>query len=242
MRTLRTTLPAASASLGAFALLFCLAGCVGAEEPEAASEAAPEEDSAPAPRSAGRLNEAQMVEFEDVTLLADKSEAGAYGELESVLQMDQLRESTELDKPQCLDAVNQWGRLPEVREAPASLATFGNGEETITHMLIELPEKAAEEAIDTVPPAECGTYQATAVDGTATTYTVRDLGIKTIGEESRAFVVETEVDGEQVLLYSLLYRNGGYLGTTSLLGGDDGEQRLVDFTTAALERENKVLG
>lgn len=226
-------------ALAATALVFGLVGCGTGQPTEAASEAGANGESTT--QIAEKLNEAQMSEFGNAKLLAEQSEVGAYSELTSVQQMDALRGSVKLDKPQCMDAVNQWGQLPEVRDAPTSLATFGSGGETITHMLIKLPEAAAKKAIETAPPAECGTYQATAADGVPTTYTVRDLDIDTIGEQSRAFVVETEMGGQQVLLYNLIYRNGDYLGTTALLSGPEGEQRLVDFTTAALEHETKIL-
>ncbi|GLU49767.1 hypothetical protein [Nocardiopsis ansamitocini] len=224
---------ASLAALGATILLSGLAGCGGGDA------AAPPDESGSV---AERLHQAQMVEYGDAKLLTEQSETGAYGELVAVKQMDELREVTELDKPQCMDAVNQWGRLPEVREAPTSLATFGSEAETITHMLVQVPEEVAKKAISTTPPEECDSYTASVEDGTAATYTVRDLDLETVGDESRAFVVETELEGKKVMLYSMLYRSGDYLATTSLLSSEEGEERLAGFSAAALKREGKVLG
>ncbi|GAA3737462.1 hypothetical protein HDA32_005436 [Spinactinospora alkalitolerans] len=231
-------LKAAAASLGVAAVLGGLAGCGDADGGAAAQEADPNAE------AATRLNEAQMVQFGEADLLADQSETGTYAQLASVRRTEELREDTELDKPQCMDAVNQWGRLPEVREAPASVASFGGPGATITHTLIGLSEQAAVKALDAAPPEECASYEATVENGLKAPYTLRDLDLATVGEESRAFVVETEVQGEPVLLYGMVYRNGDYLGSTSVLGPDADalEDTLVEFSEAALEREEKVLG
>lgn len=238
MNISRTPRTALASVLGAATLLGGLVGC--GDDTETTYEDASVSDTVS--DTAARLGEAQLTEFEGVARMADQSEAGVYGELDAVLQMEELRESTTLDKPHCVDPVSQWGRLPEVRQAPASLVSFSDEAGVITHMLLELPEDVAAQAIDTVPAEECATYQTTTEDGTSTTYTVQELDTATIGEQSRAFAVETDGESSDVLFYNVLYRSGDYLGVTSLVGGPDSERRLIDFTTAALEHQTAVLG
>ncbi|MFC4563705.1 hypothetical protein ACFO4E_17715 [Nocardiopsis mangrovi] len=194
--------------------------------------------------AASALSTAQLVQFGEAKVVPERSEQGVYGELATVRQTDKLREVTELDKPGCLDSINQWGRLPEVREAAASLATFARGGDTISHLLIDAPAGTAQEAVDTAPPAECDSYTATMQDGTTSSYRVTGIDLEQVGDASRAFVVDTEVGGDSISLYTLVYRNGDVLGTTSVLGasGDnDFETLLTDFTNAALEREREIL-
>ncbi|MFC3998058.1 hypothetical protein ACFOVU_19165 [Nocardiopsis sediminis] len=195
--------------------------------------------------AASALSTAQLVQFGEAKVVPERSEQGVYGELATVRQTDRLREVTELDKPGCLDAVNQWGRLPEVRDAAASLATFARGDDTVSHLLIDAPAGTAQEAVDTAPPAECDSYTATMQDGSTSSYRVSGIDLEQIGDASRAFAVDTEVGGESVSMYTMVYRNGDVLGTTSVLGPSradhDFETLLTGFTTAALEREQQIL-
>ncbi|PSK96336.1 hypothetical protein CLV63_112221 [Murinocardiopsis flavida] len=187
------------------------------------------------------LGEAQLTEFSGTKPVPDQTESGAYAKLDTVQQTEKLREATTLDKPACLDAVNQWGGLKEVRSAPTSLATFSTGRTTITHMLVHLPGEPAKKALDINPPKDCSAYQSTSANGTKSTYSMRTLDLPTFGEESRAFLVETKVGKQRVKMYNLVYRHGEYLGTTTVLGPEDAEEMLREFTEAAVERESEVL-
>lgn len=191
--------------------------------------------------TAADLGEAQLTEFGKTRPVEDQTESGTYAKLATVQQTEKLRDATTLDKPRCLDAVNQWGGLKEVRSAPASQATFSAGETTVTHMLVHLPGAPAKKALDINPPEDCATYQATAADGTKSTYSMSALDLPTFGEQSKAFLVETEVKKQPMKLYNLIYRNGDYLGTTSVLGPENAEDMLREFTEAAIERESEVL-
>lgn len=230
-RTLRT---ATALTLGVALLTGGLAGC-GADE-----EAQRTGDSAAV--TAADLGQAQLTEFKDAKPVPDQTESGSYAKLETVQQAERLRKATTLDKPACMDAVNQWGGLEEVRSAPTSLATFTTRDTTITHMLVHLPGGAARKAVDIAPPEDCDTYQATAADGTKSSYSLSALDLPTVGDESRAFLVETEVNDRPTKLYSLIYRQGDRLGTTSVLGPDDAEALLREFTDAAVQREEELLG
>ncbi|TQN33537.1 hypothetical protein FHX37_3559 [Haloactinospora alba] len=194
---------------------------------------------------ASELRKAQLVEFEDATIVPEQSEQGTYEELESTQQAQKLREATELDKPECVDAANPWGSLPGVRTSASSLATFVQDQETITHTLIgAAPETAAKALEEAEPPDSCGSYTATMEGGETASYEVSDLDMETVGEDSHAFVVRTEAEGEEVLLYNMVYHNGSYLAATSVLGTDkesDYEETLAAFTDAAVEREEKIL-
>jgi|UPI000836DB87 hypothetical protein len=194
--------------------------------------------------AAERLATAQLVQFGDAKVVPERSEEGPYGELATVRNAEELRSATELDKPDCLDAVNRWARLPGVRDAAASLATFARGEDTIAHLLVDAGADVAEEAVAASPPAECATYTATLQDGSTSTYRVRELELDRVGDASRGFAVETEMSGERVLLYSLLYRNADYLATTTILGTGDADEyadTLTAFSRAALDRESEIL-
>ncbi|KIH96536.1 hypothetical protein LP52_24575 [Streptomonospora alba] len=217
------------------------AACGGAQGEEDGDKASGAEAGAAA---AKRLHEAQMAQFGEANVVPDRSELGAYSELSTTQRTDQMRKATELDKPQCMDAANQWGELPEVRDAPTSLATFARGDDTITHTLVELPEEIAEKAVAAEPPEECSRYEATMKDGSTTSYRLKEIDIEQVADDSRAFAVETEIGGDTVWLYSLVYRNGGYLGTTTMLGPnakEDYRETVVAFTEKALEREQSVL-
>ncbi|MEY9214638.1 hypothetical protein NI17_018790 [Thermobifida halotolerans] len=234
-------LTAIVAPLGAAALLGGLVGC-GGDDGTASEDTAT--DSAVDSREdvASRLHEAQLSGFQGLERVEEESHAGRYGELDAVREAAENRDSVTLDKPECADPTRQWGELPEVREAPASLALFRGENGAITHILLRLPEDLAAQAVDTVPSEECATYEATMEDGSSHSYTVRELDIETIGDQSRGIVVETESEEGEALLYSLLYRDGQHLGAVSMLGGPDAEQRIVDFATAALDYQNEVLG
>ncbi len=236
LRALGTT----AAVAGAASLLIGLAGCGSGEEEQDqdSAQAAPEE-------VANKLDEAQLAQFDDVEVDPEQSESGTYAELGSTSQAAELREGTELDKPDCKNAVDPWGQLSEVRDAPASKATYPREAGPITHTLIEVSEDAAEEAVNTEPPAECESYTATLEDGTTTAYTIRDLDMETVGDASRAFVVDAESEGESVHMYNLIYHNGDHLAAVSALGTEDEAtytETLQEFAQNAVEREEEILG
>ncbi|HLU99125.1 MAG TPA: hypothetical protein VKZ89_20005 [Thermobifida alba] len=237
-KKLRTT---AAASLGAAALAWALAGC-GSDSGASSEDAGRPADRSPE-EAAARLHEAQLSGFQGLERVEEESRTGVYSRLDVVREAAEKREALSLDKPECADAASQWQELPEVQEAPASVALFRGGDGSLTHTLLELPEDLAAQAIDTVPVEECATYEATLEDGSSHSYTVRELDLETIGDQSRGIVVATEsANGEAVLLYSLLYREGGRLGSVSMIGAPETEQRIADFAAAALEYQNEVLG
>lgn len=220
-------------------LIAALAACGGERDEQ-------DEQSKDSPDfKASELRKAQLVEFGDAAIVPEQSEQGTYEELETTQQAQKLRDSTELDKPECVDAANPWGSLPGVRTSASSLATFVQDQETITHTLIgAAPETAAKALEEAEPPDSCDTYTATMEGGETASYEVSDLDMETVGEDSHAFVVRTETGGEEVLLYNMVYHNGNYLAATSILGTDKGsdyEETLAEFTDAALEREEKIL-
>ncbi|MBV2364353.1 hypothetical protein ACFPZ0_12230 [Streptomonospora nanhaiensis] len=232
----RTSRRAAGAALAVAAVL-ALSACGGTEGGGSAAEADPNAE------AAAQLNQAQLVQYGEAAIVPEHSEMGTYSRLVSTRQTERLRESTTLDKPECMDAVNAWGRLPEVRDAPASLATFARGRDTISHTLLRVPAEAAEQALSTSVPEGCGRYEAVLEDGTTASYRLEELDVAQVADGSRAFAVETEVEGETVWMYGLLYRNGDHLGATSVLGPnaeDDYRDLMVGFTRKAVEREDEI--
>ncbi|MUL41352.1 hypothetical protein FZ103_09205 [Streptomonospora sp. PA3] len=234
-------LPARRAAASALAVIAVAAaaacgGAQGAEGGDARKD--------PGAEAAQRLHEAQLLQFREAKVVPERSETGTYAELSTTKRTDKLRESTELDKPQCMEAANQWADLPEVRKAPTSLATFARGDDTLTHTLIKVPEETAEEVVAAEPPKGCDSYTATMKDGSTTSYRLMKVETEPVADGSRAFAVETSLGGETVWLYSLVYRNGGYLGTTTMLGPDsedDYRETVAAFTEKAVERQEKVL-
>ncbi|NYH52918.1 hypothetical protein HNR06_002507 [Nocardiopsis arvandica] len=196
--------------------------------------------------AAAALHEAQPLHVRDATLMSESSENGTYSELATVEYSEKVRASTELDKPECLDAANRWGSLEGVHEAPASVAAYEWDEGSVTHMLVRVDEETAAEALSTKPPESCDEYTATHEDGSSSHYGVRDLeDVPRVGDESRAYAIEVRTEGEESRMFSLMYRNGGLVGTTSILGAgelEDYEKMLVEFSEAAVERQRQMLG
>ncbi|WP_017571021.1 hypothetical protein [Nocardiopsis halotolerans] len=205
-----------------------------------------EQNADPNAEAATALHEAQPLNVRDATLVAESSESGTYSELVTVRYSEEVRASTELDKPECMDAANQWGGLEGVRDAPASVAAYEWSGGAVTHMLVRLDEETAAEAVSTEPPESCDEYTATHEDGTTSDYRVRDLeDVPHIGDASRAFTVEVESAGETRHMVSLMYRNGELVGSTSVVGNgglEDYERMLVEFSEAAVERQRQMLG
>lgn len=223
MRNLRTPRSATVAALGA---ALCLASGCAAE----GATVSPEE-----------LGSALLPEFEDTEQL-NEHEVGLYGELESVQYAEELRASADLDKPECMDAAAQWRELEEVRSAPTALASYAREGEAITHTLVAVDDATAEEALEMRPSEECRIYQAMDEEGSTTTYEVSDLDVAEVGQGSYASVVETEVEGGPVRMYSMLYHGAEHLGMTTVLGTDAREETLLAFAQAAEEHEAEILG
>ena len=193
---------------------------------------------------ADQLHEAQLLQFQDVTQVSEGGESGTYSELTTVQYSAEIRDGTELDKPECVDATNRWGDLDTVQDAPTSVATYEWEEGAVTSLLVQLPPEEASDALDETPPEECSEYTATYEDGTSSDYSVGDLDLQEVGEESRAHSIDVETDGELSSMISVLYRNDGVLGTTSVIGDGDPaeyEEMLVGFTEAAIDRQNQTL-
>ncbi|MDE3723939.1 hypothetical protein PWG71_21315 [Nocardiopsis sp. N85] len=217
-------------------LVLALSACGGQAEEDTGGDA---EDVA-------LLHEAQLITFEGAELMPEGSEAGVYSELVTVRYSEQVRASTELDKPACLDAANRWADTESVKAAPASLTSYQWDQGSLTHLLVRLDDEGAAAALASRPPSDCDTYTATYEDGTSSAYGVRDLTeLPELGDESRAFAVDVETGDDRNHMYSVMYRNGGLVGTTSIMGPggiDDYEEMLVGFTRASVERQNEKLG
>jgi hypothetical protein len=193
--------------------------------------------------SADDLQEALLAEFEDSALSEDQSEAGTYSELQSVQAADQLRDEVEADNPECLDAGREWGRLDEVRSAESAMGVYGRDQESITHVLLDVPPEVAEEALAARTPEECSNFEVTNADGGVHHYTTTPLDLEIDGTDSHAYLVEAEIDeSTSVLMYSLVYEGDGYLGMTTVMGTEAQEETLVDFADAARRHEEEQLG
>src|SRR5699024_1910015 len=145
-------------------------------------------------------------------------------ELVTVQHSAEVRDTTELDKPECLDASNQWSDLDIVQDAPASVAAYEWDQGTVSSMLLRLTEEDVTEALHNRPPESCAEYTATYEDGSSSEYGISDLDLDVVGNESRAFAVEVSSGGEESHLLSLMYRDGDLLGTTSVLGNGSVER------------------
>ncbi|GAA1073393.1 hypothetical protein [Nocardiopsis composta] len=228
------------------AVLLAASACGGGQEAgEAGGEKGGKKED-PAAASAEKLGEAQLVQYEDAKVVPEAGQHGTYGELSGVAHTKKLREETELDKPECADATDRWAALPEVREAPASVAVFARGDDTtLSHTLLSLPADTADQALEAAAaPEECSSYKATLKDGSTSSYEVAELDMDQIADGSRAFTVKTEAQGEEVWLYGVVYRNGDHLASTSVIGPDAGKdyaELLKGFTESAVEQEDKVL-
>lgn len=193
---------------------------------------------------ADQLHEAQLLQFQDVTQISEGGESGTYSELTTVQYSAEIRDGTELDKPECVDATNRWGDLDTVQDAPTSVATYEWEEGTLTSLLVQMPPDEVSDALDQAPPEDCSEYTATYGDGTSSDYHVSDLDLQDVGDESRAHSIDVETDGELSSMISVLYRNDDVLGTTSVIGDGDPaeyEEMLVEFTEAAIDRQNQTL-
>ncbi|MEU3019874.1 MULTISPECIES: hypothetical protein [unclassified Nocardiopsis] len=224
-------LPVAVALTSAIVLSAC-GGADGAQSDDANAEAA------------AQLHDAQPINVGDVTLLPESSEAGTYSELVTVRYSEEVRASTELDKPECMDAANRWGDLEAVRDAPASVAAYEWEKGNVSHILVQLDEETAAEALAVRPPDACAEYTATYEDGSSSEYGVADLDVPPVGDESRSFSIQVRDDGGENQMYTVMYRNGGLLGTTSVMGpggAEDYEQLLLDFSEAAIKRQGQML-
>ncbi|WP_017604144.1 hypothetical protein [Nocardiopsis alkaliphila] len=222
----------------AMSVALFLAACGGQEQER-------EQSGGPDTEAAVELHEAQPLSVKDATLLAESSESGTYSELVTVQHSEQVRASTELDKPECLDAANSWSALDTVRAAPASVAAYEWGPGTVSHILVWLDEDTATEALATEPPESCSEYTATYEDGSSSEYGVDELDLPTVGDASRSFVIRVSDDNGENHMYTVMYRNGGLLGTTSIMGAGDPavyERMLTDFSEAAIERQGQMLG
>lgn len=230
--------PAPTAALPVAIAMTCaiaLAACGGADEGQGDD---------PNAEAAAQLHDAQPLNVGDVTLLPESSEAGTYSELVTVQYSEEVRASTELDKPECMDAANRWGDLESVREAPTSVAAYEWDQGNVSHILVQLDEDAAAEALAVKPPEACAEYTATYEDGSSSDYGVTDLDVPPVGDESRAFSIQVSDDDGENHMYTVMYRNGGLLGTTSVMGpgeAEDYEQLLLDFSEAAVKRQDQML-
>ncbi|RNL85833.1 hypothetical protein [Halostreptopolyspora alba] len=231
------------AATGLAALLVGIAGCSSGDQEQDGS-AEPEPEPKTDTEIASELDQAQLVEFNETKADPEQSEQGTYAELSTTQQTAELRESTELDKPECADAVDRWAQSSEVREAPASLATYPREDGSISHTLVRLDEQAAKKAVEAAAPEECASYEATTEDGSTTTYTLKDLDLDTVGDDSRAYVLEAAAEGESIHMYNIVYHNGDRLANVSMLRAEEdpsNEETLLEFAQSAVEREEEVL-
>ncbi len=200
----------------------------------------------PNAEAASELHQAQPLHVRNVTLLPESSESGTYSELVTVKYSEEVLATAEADKPECLAAANRWGTLEGVRKAPASVAAYEWPEGAVTHMLVRTDEDTAAEALAAKAPEDCDEYTATYEDGTSSTYGMADLeDVPRIADESRAFTIVVHSAGTENRIVSLMYRNGGVVGTTTILGGGEAEEyeeMLVEFSEAAVERQRQMLG
>lgn len=226
---LRSTVLAATAVLASVSATSC--SSVTGQEGEAAAGTHTEEE----------LHEALLPEFQDAGRVAEQDETGRYAELTAVQQNDELREEVELNKPECLDAVEQWTQMDAVRSAPSALASYGREGEAITHALLGVDGETAADVVATRPPDECSTYEATDPEGSNTSYELEELDVSEL-DDAYALEVHAEGDDHSIRMYSLVYRGTEHVGMTSVLGPEATDETLVDFAQAAHEHAEENLG
>jgi hypothetical protein len=235
------------AALTALALVTAAAGCGGASgSSNSASSGSPGRHPAKPAASAG-TGPAYTVSQLRAALLttvngahpAAPVQSGDYGSLPGVKASRQTLSGVTISPPRCASASATGLASSEFNDVPATVATFRDGSDGVSEVLMAPPSSMLETAIAHNIPVGCARYHAK-VGGKTYTYEIKQEPAPRIGEAASELNVRATGDSS-ANIWTIIYRSGGLVGAITLVGANASRTGAEALAKAAYDQAEKNL-
>jgi hypothetical protein len=235
------------AAVAALALATAVAGCAGSSGSSGASSAGSSGGTAAKPPASTGAGPAYTVSQLRAALLtkvngarpAAPVQAGDYGSLPGVKASRQTLSGVTITPPRCASATATGLASSKFDSVPATVATFRDGTDGVSEVLLAPPSSMLQTAITHNIPAGCSRYHAK-VDGKIYTYQIKQEPAPRIGEAASELNVRATGDSS-ANIWTIIYRSGGLVGAITLVGASASKASAEALARAAYAQAHKNL-
>jgi hypothetical protein len=233
------------AALAALALATVAAGCGGpGASSSAGSSAGPTGHTARTATGNGPAYTVSQLRAALLTTVngarpAGPVQAGDYGSLPGVKASRRTLSGVKISPPRCASATATGLASSKFDHVPATVATFRDGADGVSEVLLAPPSSMLETAIAHNIPPGCSRYHAK-VDGKTYTYEIKQEPAPRIGEAASELNVRAAGDSS-ANIWTIIYRSGGLVGAITLVGADASKAGAESLAKLAYARAQKNL-
>jgi hypothetical protein len=143
-------------------------------------------------------------------------EAGAYGSLPGVKATRESVSGVKITPAKCATASGSGLSSPKYNQVPATVATFRDGADGVSEVLLAPPASLLDSALVRKIPPGCSHYLARVGDRTFT-YSLKEEPAPHLGEAASELNVRASGD-ESANIWTIIYRTGNLVGAVTLVG------------------------
>lgn len=166
-------------------------------------------------------------------------EAGAYGSLPGVKASRQSVTDVKITPAKCSSASATGLTSAEFNQVPATVATFRDGADGVSEVLLAPPASLMQAAITHHIPAGCSRYLAK-VGGRTFTYEISQKPAPHIGDAASELNVRATGDAS-ANIWTIIYRSNGLVGAVTLVGETATQSSAETLAQQAYAHAQKIL-
>jgi hypothetical protein len=230
------------AALAALALATAVAGCggsSGSSNAGSSGKAKTATNTATGPAYTVSQLRAALLTTVNGAKPAAPVESGAYGTLPGVKASRQTLSNVKITPPRCASATATGLASTQFNSVPATVATFRDGTDGVSEVLLAPPASMLQTAIAHNIPAGCSRYHAT-VDGKTYTYEIKQEPAPSIGDAASELNVRASGDSS-ANIWTIIYRSGGLVGAITLVGANASQAGAETLARQAFSQAHKNL-
>src|SRR5579863_2625764 len=235
------------AAVAALALATAVGGCGGSSGSSGSSSSGSSGGNAAKPAANAGAGPAYTVSQLRAALLptvngarpAAPVQSGDYGSLPGVKASRQTLSGVRISPARCASATATGLASSKFDNVPATVATFRDGADGVSEVLLAPPSSMLQTAIAHNIPAGCSCYHAK-VDGKTYTYEIKQEPAPRIGEAASELNVRAAGDSS-ANIWTVIYRSGGLVGAITLVGADASRAGAEALARAAYAQAQKNL-
>lgn len=235
------------AAVAALALATAVTGCAGASGSSNSASSASSGGTAAKPAASTGTGPAYTASQLRAALLttvngarpAAPVQSGDYGSLPGVKASRQTLSGVRISPPRCASATATGLASAKFNNVPATVATFRDGADGVSEVLMAPPSSMLETAIAHNIPAGCSRYHAK-VGGKTYTYEIKQEPAPRIGEAASELNVRAAGDSS-ANIWTIIYRSGGLVGAITLVGTNASKAGAEALAKAAYTQAEKNL-
>jgi hypothetical protein len=233
--------PRGPAMIAAVALAVAAAGCSNGStkaHTTGASAASKATQAAGPVYTSGQLRGALLSRLNG-TKPAVPVESGDYGSLPGVKATRQSLHGVKITPAKCATATATGLASPKFDQVPATVATFRDGADGVSEVLLSPPSTLLDAALTHSIPAGCSRYHAE-VGGKMYTYRIKQEPAPRLGDAASELNVRAS-GGASANIWTVIYRSNGLVGAVTLVGQNANRKSAGELAEMAYSHAQKSL-